>query len=183
MHSVNCQNNGEPQAPACLQPLPPALPTLQRNQQPLQWNSHLLMNPITATRKENLPRPPPRAAPATPSPQRDENLGSWLPRMTLRSTPSFVIAARRITPPLEPSRSMARASAATERGCERVCSWGGGRPEVWLQGTLLTRSCEIQAFFFAHARLVGGVHKTVDVGAAGAPDGEGLPNHHPTHGD
>jgi hypothetical protein len=34
--------------------------------------------------------------------------GFWSPKSTCRSTPDFSIAARRINPPLEPSRSMAK---------------------------------------------------------------------------
>lgn len=47
---------------------------------------------------------------AAPSPgaQWVDNLGSWFPRMTRLSTPASEMLASRITPPLEPSLSMAR---------------------------------------------------------------------------
>ncbi len=41
-----------------------------------------------------------------------ENLDSWFPRMTCRSTPCSEMTASLTTPPLEPSLSMARVSAA-----------------------------------------------------------------------
>lgn len=41
-------------------------------------------------------------------------MGSWFPRMTRRSTPSSEMEASLMTPPLEPSLSMARDSAAAE---------------------------------------------------------------------
>lgn len=43
------------------------------------------------------------------------NLGIWSPKSTCRSTPDSSMAARRITPPLEPSRSMAKARAVDKR--------------------------------------------------------------------
>ena len=43
------------------------------------------------------------------------NLGIWSPKSTRRSTPDSSMAARRITPPLEPSRSMAKARAVNKR--------------------------------------------------------------------
>ena len=43
------------------------------------------------------------------------NLGIWSPKSTCRSTPDSAMAARRITPPLEPSRSMAKARAVERR--------------------------------------------------------------------
>lgn len=48
-----------------------------------------------------------------------ENLGIWSPKRTCRSTPDSDMDARRITPPLEPSLSMAR-----ERAADKKKSWG-----------------------------------------------------------
>ena len=44
-----------------------------------------------------------------------KNRGRSLPRMVFRSTPSSVMAARRMIPPLEPSRMMANANAVKQR--------------------------------------------------------------------
>lgn len=44
-----------------------------------------------------------------------ENLGIWSPKSTCRSTPDSDMDARRITPPLEPSLSMAKARAVDKK--------------------------------------------------------------------
>lgn len=66
------------------------------------------------------------------------NLGIWSPKSTCRSTPDSAMAAKRITPPLEPSRSMAKARAVEKRRklglSQMLGSWQGKRTAdlVWL---------------------------------------------------
>lgn len=62
------------------------------------------------------------------------NLGIWSPKSTCRSTPDSAMAAKRITPPLEPSRSMAKARAVDKRrelGSESDAGITARNEECW----------------------------------------------------
>lgn len=52
-----------------------------------------------------------------------ENFGSWLPSMTRLSTPSSEMLASLMTPPLEPSLSIAKDSAETTQAVKTGQTW------------------------------------------------------------
>lgn len=111
-----------------------------------------------------------------------ENLGSWFPRMTRRSTPSSEMLASLTTPPLEPSRSMARDRAEERQWVSETVV------ECSSQHALQQRRCvtcggDLHALLFVHPGFVVGVHEAVDVGAAAAAHRHRLPHQHPTNRD
>lgn len=125
------------------------------------------------------------------------NLGIWSPKSTCRSTPDSDMDARRITPPLEPSLSMAKARAVDKKrklggqipmlgslqGMMKV-----GLARVWglkLTGPaaqVLTISSELQTLFLGHSFSVCSIDIAIDVGAPRASNGKGLSYHHTPHG-
>lgn len=110
-----------------------------------------------------------------------ENLGSWFPRMTRRSTPSSEMLASLTTPPLEPSRSMARDRAEEKEVSETVVECSS--QHALQQRRCVTCSGELHALLFVHPGFVVGVHEAIDVGAAAAADRHRLPHQHPTNRD
>lgn len=122
---------------------------------------------------------------AAPSPgaQWVENFGSWFPRMTRLSTPASEMLASRITPPLEPSLSMARdrAEGRTDtRSLNRVTGRGLQLPAC-LAAAAFTCRGEVHTLVFAQSRFVVGVHEAIDVAAAAAAHRHRLPHQHPTN--
>lgn len=81
-----------------------------------------------------------------------------------------------MTPPLEPSLSMAKDRAETrqtDRQTGQTWLFDGLRtllPPVpqWPAAAVCTCSSELQTFLFGHVWFVVGVHEAVDVGAATA---------------
>lgn len=92
-----------------------------------------------------------------------QNVGSSLPGTNNLSTPSSVITAIRTTPPDEPSRAIANASAAVKH--ESTASF----PEEQ-KGYLLTVLDELDRLIAPPALLVRRVAVAIDVGRSRAPN-------------
>lgn len=99
--------------------------------------------------------------------------------MTRRSTPSSEMVASLITPPLEPSLSIARDRAETQD------RWGRQVQKsifhMYRRVCLCTCRTDLQTLLFAQAWFVVGVHEAVDVGAAASAHRHRLPHQHPTN--